>query len=134
MSKPSKTALSHRLSTAADRARNGGEVVILVAKLAHVGHMIAELEAAKSATDLKRVVRRNGDQQLHYAGGGRIRFRSGRNPDSIRGLAGVDLFLVDPRVATSTELEQNMALACHPGQRPVVVRPGDHLTIGGIVR
>jgi hypothetical protein len=134
---PSPKVLSQRLAHASDRAREGDEVVIIVEKLAHVGQMMEALQQARGAIDLQQVDRRNGGEQLRYRGGGRIRFRSGNSPDSLRGLAGVDLFLVDPRVATSTELEQNMQLACHLAageRRGAIVRPGDRITIGGHVR
>lgn len=140
MRTPSHKVLSHRLATAADHARKGDEVVIVVEKLDHVGQMIVELEASKSAVDLVQVDRRNGGQQLRFRGGGRIRFAPASNPDSLRGWAQVDLFLVDPRVATSTALEQNMMLACRRDPQryaivtATVVRPGDSLTIGGQVR
>jgi hypothetical protein len=132
---PSKRALSHRLAAAGDRARTGGDVVIIVERFEHVGPMMAQLQQSRAAADIVQVVRASGSQELRYRGGGRIRFRSGRAPDSLRGLDAIDLFVVDPRVATSTELEQNMALACHTAEpRGQVIRPGDTLTIGGIVR
>ena len=136
-STPSPKVLSQRLAHATDRAREGDEVVIIVEKLAHVGQMMEALQQARGAVDIQQVDRRNGGQQIRYRGGGRIRFRSGGSPDSLRGLAGVDLFLVDPRVATTTELEQNMQLGCHLAaseRRGVIVRPGDRITIGGQVR
>lgn len=138
MSKPAHKALSQRLAHASDRARAGDDVVIVVERLEHVGQMMAELQEARGAVDLQQVDRRHGGEQLRYRGGGRIRFRSGRSPDSLRGLGGVDVFLVDPRVATTTELERNMRLACHLAggeeRTPVIVRPGDRITIGGYVR
>lgn len=134
---PSPKVLSQRLAHASDRARAGDDVVIVVEQLAHVGQMMEALQQARGAVDLQQVDRRHGGEQLRYRGGGRIRFRSGSSPDSLRGLGGVDLFLVDPRVATSTELEQNMTLGCHAAggeRRGTIVRPGDRLTIGGQIR
>jgi hypothetical protein len=137
---PSPRVLSQRLAHASDRARAGDDVVIVVDKLAHVGQMMEALQQARGAVDLQQVDRRHGGEQLRYRGGGRIRFAPAGSPDSLRGWGQVDLFLVDPRVATSTALEENMMLACRrdPDRYAIitatVVRPGDRITIGGHVR
>lgn len=123
--------LSHRIATAVDHARKGDEVVIVVEKLAHVGHLLAEVQSSRGQADIAQVDRRNGGQQVRFRGGGRIRFAPAHNPDALRGWAQVDLFLVDPRVATTTALEENMMLACRrdPDRYAIitatVVRPGD---------
>ncbi len=121
--------LGYRLQTALDRSRRGDNVVIVVEKLEHVSHMMAELERGVQDGDI--VDRSSGRWSITMRGGGRIRFAPAANPDHLRGWAQVDLFLVDPRVATSTALEESMALACRRDPQryaivtATVVRPGD---------
>lgn len=133
---PARQILQRRTRYALEQARAGKTVVVVMDGWEHVGHVMTELELNRRVPG-EVLIRRNGAQGLdHTRSGGSIRFRTARNPDSLRGLHGVDVFLVDPRVATSTELEQNMQLACKrdPDRYAIitaqVVRPGDDLTVG----
>lgn len=132
MSKPTPKVLQYRTRYALEQARHGKTVIIVLAMVDHAGHIMTELELHRRQPG-EVVIRASGRQGLdHTRSGGSIRFCSANSPASFRGLAGVDLFLVDPRVATTTELEQNMQLGCYHADDSLgkIIRPGDQITIG----
>jgi len=128
---PAKTVPAWRTRTALEHARRGETVIIIVDRAEHAGEIMTELDLHKRAPGEILTGRRTGRQGLdHTRTGGSIRFHVAGGT-GLRGYAGVDLFLVDPRVATSTQLEEDMALACRD-VTGTIVRPGDQLTVGQI--